>query len=73
MHSGVIRQTVWILNIKKNDVLRTGDRDILQFRFCFHSEFLKEGSMFLLREGRTKILGTVTKVFGSQDDMPMSW
>jgi len=34
----------------------------LTFRFLYNSEFIKEGSMFLLREGRTKILGIIKKL-----------
>ncbi len=61
MHCGVIRQSVRILDMDK-DVLRTGDKDKLTFRFMFNSEYLKKNSSFLLREGRTKILGIVTKI-----------
>lgn len=62
MHCGVIRQSVRIVKMKK-DLLRTGDKDILTFKFMYNSEYLKENSVFLLREGRTKIWGIITKVF----------
>ena len=40
---------------------------MLTFRFLFHCEFLKPNTKFLLREGRTKILGEVTKVYSELD------
>ena len=50
------------------DVLKNGDKDRLTFRFLFHSEYLKPNLKFLLREGRTKILGEVTKVYSNLND-----
>lgn len=67
MQCGVIRQTVRIIDMTK-EVLKNGDKDKLTFRFIFHSEFLKPNSKFLLREGRTKILGEVTKVYSTLND-----
>ena len=62
LHCGVIRQAVKIISMSKN-ILRTGDKAIIKFQFKFSPEHLKPGLTFLLREGRTKILGQVTKVF----------
>lgn len=67
MHCGVIRQTVCIQSMNKQ-VLRAKDRDTIRFKFMYHPEFLKTDSMIILREGRTKILGVVTKVFKSEID-----
>ena len=53
----------------KKEVLRTGDKDVLKFKFCYSNEFLKNGSLLLLREGRTKILGVVSKVFYDESEM----
>jgi len=61
MHCGVVRQAVKILNISR-DCLRTGDKDNLTFWFLYNSEFIKPGQKFLLREGRTKILGLILSV-----------
>lgn len=66
MHCGVIRQTVCIQSMSK-DVLRAKERDTIKFKFMYHSEFLKPDSMIILREGRTKILGVVTKVYKSEN------
>lgn len=65
MHCGVIRQCVKIVKMDKT-LLRTGDKALLTFRFKFSPEHLKPGLSFLLREGRTKILGQVTRVFDAE-------
>jgi GTPase len=62
MHCGVIRQCVKITGMDKT-LLRTGDKAIIKFSFKYSPEYLKPGLSFLLREGRTKILGQVTRVF----------
>eukprot|EP01017_Pseudomicrothorax_dubius_P033471 TRINITY_DN4485_c0_g3_i4.p1 TRINITY_DN4485_c0_g3~~TRINITY_DN4485_c0_g3_i4.p1 ORF type:complete len:487 (-),score=107.98 TRINITY_DN4485_c0_g3_i4:17-1477(-) len=62
VHCGVIRQAV---NIQKMnaELLRTGDKGTVRFRFMYHPEYLQKGLTILLREGRTKILGTISSVF----------
>ena len=35
----------------------------MRFRFMYRPEFVKEGSTILFREGRTKGLGIITRVF----------
>lgn len=62
LHCGVIRQTVMLEEMDKN-LLRARDEAIIRFRFKYCSEYLTEGRTFLLREGTTKIIGQVTKVF----------
>ena len=62
MHCGVIRQSVRITKMDK-EILRTGDKGVLTFKFMFNSEYLKPNLSFLLREGRTKVLGYITKIF----------
>lgn len=44
-------------------ILRTGDRGLVRFRFMQRAEYLKEGTKLIFREGRTKGLGTVRDVF----------
>ena len=61
MHCGVVRQTVCIEKMTK-EVLRAKDSDVLSFKFMYHPEFIKKDSRIILREGRTKILGVITKV-----------
>lgn len=62
LHCGVVRQTVAIVGMRE-DVLRTGDRSIVRFRFVRFPEYLKVGSRLLFREGRTKGVGRVTALF----------
>jgi len=62
MHCGVIRQSVTIQELSK-DYLRTGDKEKVKFKFMYNSEYLQPGLTFLLREGTTKILGKVLKVY----------
>jgi GTPase len=66
VHCGVIRQAVTIEEMPK-DILRTGDKGIVRFRFMYNAEYVKPGLTVLLREGRTKILGVVTKVYDSNE------
>lgn len=62
LHCGVIRQSVRIMEMDKG-IIRTGDKAIIKFRFMFTPEYIKANSTFLLREGRTKILGQITRVY----------
>ena len=61
MHAGVVRQAVKIVSME-NELLRTGEKSIVRFRFLYNAEFLKNGMTVLLREGRTKILGMITNI-----------
>ena len=72
VHCESIRQTGRILEIRSKqcsrgvesapNVLRTGDRAILKFRFCYKPEFVKKGSRILLAEGGVKIIGKIVSV-----------
>jgi GTPase len=44
------------------DLLRTGDKGTIKFRFMYRPEYLKPGTTILFREGRTKGLGVVAKI-----------
>lgn len=44
------------------DCLRTGDKATVHFRFIKTPEFLHCEHKLVFREGRTKAVGTVTKV-----------
>lgn len=50
------------MEIKVGDLLRTNDKGIVRFRFMYAPEYLKPGLTILLREGRTKILGTIVNL-----------
>ena len=45
------------------DLMRTGDKGFIKFRFMYRPEYLKVGTTILFREGRTKGLGVVSRVF----------
>jgi len=61
IHSGVIRQAAKIVSINK-DHLKMGDKGLVHFQFMYRPEYLKEGASLMMREGRTKGLGTVCSV-----------
>ena len=45
------------------DHLRTGDKATCLFRFIKNPEYLRLGTRMVFREGRTKAVGNVTKIF----------
>jgi len=62
IHTGVVRQTAQVLSLSQ-ELLRTGDKGIIRFRFMSSPEFLHEGVSILFREGRTRGLGKITKIY----------
>lgn len=62
LHCGVVRQTVSIVSLQ-SDVMRTGDRALVRFKFMKHPEYLKVGARLLFREGHTKGVGKITALF----------
>jgi GTPase len=61
LHCGIIRQCAAVKHMSC-ELLRTGDKAIVTFRFCFHGEYLHIGDTILFREGRTKGLGKVLEI-----------
>jgi len=61
VHCGSIRQTASIIRMSA-ECLRTGDKAQVLFRFVKHPEYLREGQKLVFREGRTKAVGSVTKI-----------
>jgi GTPase len=61
MHCGVIRQAAQVLEMNR-DLLRTGDKGHIKFKFMYRPEYLKPGTTILFREGRTKGLGVVSGI-----------
>lgn len=45
------------------DHLRTGDRSLCRFRFIKNPEYVLAGTKMIFREGRTKAVGTITRLF----------
>ncbi|XP_040002119.1 GTP-binding protein 1-like isoform X1 [Xiphias gladius] len=64
VHCGSIRQTATILTMNK-DCLRTGDKATVHFRFIKTPEYLHCDQKLVFREGRTKAVGTITKLLHS--------
>lgn len=64
VHCGSIRQTATILSMNK-DCLRTGDKAAVHFRFIKTPEYLHCDHKLVFREGRTKAVGTITKLLQS--------
>lgn len=62
VHVGSVRQTATILTMSQEH-LRTGDKAIVHFRFIKNPEYLRPDMRLVFREGRTKAVGTVTKLF----------
>jgi len=58
IHCGVVRQTAQVISIS-SDLLRTGDRGIVRFRFIKSPEYLHVGATILFREGRTRGVGHI--------------
>ncbi len=62
VHCGIIRQTAKIVGMNK-EVIRTGDKAKVRFRFLYNPEYLKKGTRIIFREGRTKGMGNITNIF----------
>lgn len=61
MHCGSLRQTATIIKMDKEH-LRTGDKASCRFRFIKCPEYIHVGTKMIFREGRTKAVGTITKL-----------
>jgi GTPase len=61
LHVGPVSQTCAIIDLDR-EVIRTGDRATVAFRFVQRPEYLAPGDRLLFREGRTKGLGIVKAV-----------
>ena len=44
-------------------VLRTGDKAVVTFRFMYRPEFMHTGVRLVLREGTTRGMGVITKIY----------
>lgn len=52
------------------DCLRTGDKATVHFRFIKTPEYLHIDQRLVFREGRTKAVGTITKVWPGRSPLP---
>ncbi len=48
------------------DLMRTGDKGHIKFKFMYRPEYLVKGTTILFREGRTKGLGVVSNIIYPQ-------
>ena len=62
IHTGVVRQTAQVVSMTQ-ELLRTGDKGVVRFRFIRSPEYLHEGASILFREGRTRGLGQISKLY----------
>ncbi|XP_012934958.1 GTP-binding protein 1 [Aplysia californica] len=62
VHVGSVRQTATIITMTEEH-LRTGDKATVRFRFIKNPEYLKTDMRMVFREGRTKAVGNITKLF----------
>ncbi|XP_063727797.1 GTP-binding protein 1-like [Symsagittifera roscoffensis] len=62
VHCCSVRQTAAIVWMDR-EALRTGDKAKIRFRFIKHPEYLRVGTRLVFREGRTKAVGSITKVY----------
>jgi len=57
-----ITQAAEIIDIKDKEILRTGERTRIVFKFLFNPEYLKIGMRMILREGHCKGIGIITSL-----------
>jgi len=67
LHCGIVRQSVCIRRIYEGGQMKNGDKGLVRFHFLYSPEYVKPSLSILLREGRTKILGVITRVFTDPD------
>jgi small GTP-binding protein len=62
IHCGTITQTAKICSMEQN-ILRTGDKSKIRFRFMYRPEYIEKNNYLIFREGQTKGIGKVINVF----------
>ena len=63
IHCGSVRQSAKICKIINRKVIRTGEKANIRFRFMFKPEYIEEDDIIILREGKTKGIGKIKKIF----------
>jgi len=61
IHCNTIAEAAKIECLNKK-YLKAGDSGLVRFAFKYSSHFIQEGDKFIFREGKTKGIGTVTKI-----------
>eukprot|EP01061_Rhynchopus_euleeides_P039830 TRINITY_DN6830_c0_g1_i1.p1 TRINITY_DN6830_c0_g1~~TRINITY_DN6830_c0_g1_i1.p1 ORF type:complete len:654 (+),score=273.43 TRINITY_DN6830_c0_g1_i1:283-2244(+) len=62
VHCRTVRQSAKIELSSQEEQLRTGDKATVRFRFLYRPEYLTVGAKLVFREGRTKGIGTVSRI-----------
>jgi len=62
VHVGTFRQTAQIVS-STPDELRTGEKGVVRFNFLHRPEYVKVGARLIFRDGRTKGMGRVVKLY----------
>jgi GTPase len=58
LHCGGVKQTVRLIHMDQ-EVIRTGSKSHVRFRFLFHPEYLTPETRFIIRDGNAKGVGKV--------------
>jgi len=64
-----ISQPAKVVHINSKEVLRTGDKAKVVFKFLNRPEYLKEGMRIIFREGRCKGIGLVSRTCITEDEV----
>ena len=62
MHVETISETVTFVEMDR-EYLKSGDRGKVKMRFKYHPQYVYEGQKFIFREGRSKGMGEITKIY----------
>lgn len=62
VHCGNVRQTATIVDIKGKEYMKAGDVAEVKLRFISRAEFIHAGRPMIVREGFTKMIGTIISV-----------
>lgn len=62
MHVETISETVTFADMDR-EYLKSGDRGKVRMRFKYHPQYVYEGQKFIFREGRSKGMGEITRVY----------
>jgi len=68
VHCGTAQQTAKIIRMEK-EVLRTGDKSNVRFRFMYWHEYLKIGERLIFREGKAKGIGRIIELVAKEDEI----
>jgi len=70
VHVGNVCQTAKIIKINR-DCIKVNQKATVRLRFINRPEYIRLGTRLLFREGRTKGMGQVSKIYPFQNDEPV--